>query len=785
MSKAPRPVLSTKAQTLAALRALSDHGRLTAAQVLPLAWFTVGAWARDRATLAADIVARFGDGPLAVRSSAVDEDRAGASQAGKYATKLGVTGRAALDSAIDAVIASYGPGASPDNEVLIQPMLRGVRLSGVAMSRDPATGATYRVIDYAEGGDTTVVTAGQGQVRTFVCATPRPADTRCIVPPDMARVIALIENLEALFPGRALDVEFAIVGEQVFLLQVRALAVPSRDASADLAPVIGRIAAKIRAGQAPHPFLHGRSTVFGVMPDWNPAEIIGIRPRPLALSLYRELVTDAIWAYQRDNYGYRNLRSFPLLIHFAGQPYVDVRVSFNSFVPKDVDPDLADRLVDHYIDRLVAAPALHDKVEFEIVLSCASFDLPQRLTALRERGFSAADCDQLDGCLRALTNRIIDARKGFWRADAAKLDMLTCRRPQIAGSNLDAASRIYWLLEDVKRYGTLPFAGLARAGFIAVQLLKSLVAVGVFSADDYDRVMAGVETVGSRFVRDFTTLDRPAFLARYGHLRPGTYDLLSPRYDEAPDAYLGAEFQPGVPEGPPPFAPDAGQRRGIARLMAERGLDGDVDGLLGFIKSAIELREFAKFEFTRSLSDALALLKDWGAGAGFAPEDLSFAGIGAVREVLAGSDDPADVLARSIAEGRARFAETTLVRLPPLITAPEQAWAFHLPEAAPNFVTRNRTVGPVAVPVRSGAGAALRGAIVCIPSADPGYDWLFSWGIAGLVTAYGGANSHMAIRAGELGLPAAIGVGDTLFARLARARRILIDAGAQRLEILN
>ncbi len=46
-------------------------------------------------------------------------------------------------------------------------------------------------------------------------------------------------------------------------------------------------------------------SIFGVMPDWNPAEIIGLRPWPLSLSLYRELVTDAIWAYQRDNYGYR------------------------------------------------------------------------------------------------------------------------------------------------------------------------------------------------------------------------------------------------------------------------------------------------------------------------------------------------------------------------------------------------------------------------------------------------------------------------------------------------
>ena len=41
------------------------------------------------------------------------------------------------------------------------------------------------------------------------------------------------------------------------------------------------------------------------MPDWNPAEIIGKKPKPLALSLYRELVTDHIWSENRANYGFQ------------------------------------------------------------------------------------------------------------------------------------------------------------------------------------------------------------------------------------------------------------------------------------------------------------------------------------------------------------------------------------------------------------------------------------------------------------------------------------------------
>ena len=39
------------------------------------------------------------------------------------------------------------------------------------------------------------------------------------------------------------------------------------------------------------------------MSDWNPAEMIGLKPKPLALSLYKELITDLVWAESRKSYG--------------------------------------------------------------------------------------------------------------------------------------------------------------------------------------------------------------------------------------------------------------------------------------------------------------------------------------------------------------------------------------------------------------------------------------------------------------------------------------------------
>ena len=105
---------------------------------------------------------------------------------------------------------------------------------------------------------------------------------------------------------------------------------------------------------------------------------------------------------------------------------------------------------------------------------------------------------------------------------APKIDRLAQRLPTIGNAEIDKVSRIYWLIEDCKRYGTLPFAGLARAGFIAVQMLQSFVGVGVLTTDETAAFMASVDTVGLRIGEDFARLSKADFLARYGHLRPGT-----------------------------------------------------------------------------------------------------------------------------------------------------------------------------------------------------------------------------------------------------------------------
>jgi adenylylsulfate kinase-like enzyme/phosphohistidine swiveling domain-containing protein len=769
----------TKAETLERL-APSLHS----AAILPQVRFSVAEWHIDHQRVLDRIVATsWGSETLIVRSSAKGEDSSCDSQAGKFLSVADVEGSGAISLAIERVLASYADNDCPDDQIFVQPMLNKVLMAGVAVTREPRDGGPYFVINYDDySGRADLVTSGTGEkLKTFFCLKSHLQG----FPEHLRPILALLQELEALLGCDALDVEFAL-GENgaLYLLQVRPLVLAQSlmDVEA-VGAATKEIAQKVASLSGPHPYLHGNRSAFGVMPDWNPAEIIGLKPRPLALSLYRELITDSIWAYQRHNYGYKNLRSFPLLTNFHGLPYIDVRVSFNSFIPRDMRPDLAERLVNYYVERLLAQPTLHDKVEFEIIFSCYTLDLPERLSILLENGFSPDDVSHVTDSLRNLTNKIINNQNGLWRNDQQRVDRLVERLAAIRDSSLDKISRVYWLLEDCKRYGTLPFAGLARAGFIATQFLESLVATGIINRSEHAAFMSDLNSVGSQIGRDFGRLSKDEFLDRYGHLRPGTYDILSPRYDEAPDLYFDWAARQQHQSNPPGFALSVSQMRLIERSLKAHGIEHDILSLFDFIKGGIEGREYAKFVFTRSLSDALSLIKQIGAEHGLSTDECSFLNIASVRSLYTESGCIKDRLKESIAEGKRRYALTRQIVLPPLISSSEDAFAFHLPTTQPNFITKRCVTAPITV--LGDSAESLQGAILFIPSADPGFDWIFSRGITGFVTQFGGVNSHMAIRASELAIPAVIGAGEALFDLWKKAGKICLDCGNQQVQFVS
>lgn len=792
-STSPRVRLGTKAETLSRLQ-----GHLHHASVHPQLLFDVSTWRKDPENVLSEVRDFFAENTLViVRSSARSEDSVEGSHAGEFLSVSGVCPHdpGALRSAILRVISSY-PGDDVDNQFFLQEQLTDVAMSGVLLTRDLDTLAPYYVVNFDEvSGATDTVTSGQAsRLRTYVrfrgCTAPFPN-------PSLRNLIEAAREIEQLVGTDCLDIEFGLDRSgRVWIFQVRPIALVGRTIPCDedrFENLLYKISKKFDKLTTSHPGLCGYKGMYSVMTDWNPAEMIGLRPRKLALSLYRELITDNIWAYQRSNYGYRNLRSYPLMVSFLGAPYIDVRVSCNSFVPATLQDDLADRLVDYYVDRLAEHPTDHDKVEFNIVYSCYDLSAATRLRQLLNHGFSEPDIQEIKSGLIQLTNRIISPATGLYRHDFHRLELLKTRFDIITRSQLPLLDKIYWLVEDCKRYGTLPFAGLARAGFIAVQMLRSMVDQGIFEPKDLQRFLNSLNTVArqlTRATRDYRAgkMSREALLETFGHLRPGTYDILSSRYDEAFESY----FRPPEGEEDPVSEPEEAQfllsprqEEMLERALTENDLLVSPSEILQFIREAIEGREYGKFVFTRHVSEILVCIGELGRRHSISREELADLDVRLAQDLYSNltHEFVGDIFRENICKNRAAYQISRLLRLPQLIQGGEDAYHFFMSEVEPNFITDLRVRRPIAIEENL-SRVDLKDKIVLIRGADPGYDWLFTRRISGLVTMFGGTNSHMAIRCAELRIPAVIGCGEEYYRSWSRARELDLDCANRQVRAL-
>jgi phosphoenolpyruvate synthase/pyruvate phosphate dikinase len=763
---------SGKAETLHKLR-----GKLRFASLLPQLHFCLRDWIDaggqwNKLGLQAEWLSQT----LIVRSSAKTEDQQLHSNAGQFLSVADVKGSAAIQEAIQRVFNSFKDD-NADHQILIQPMVRDIRVSGVAFSYEPGQPGPYYVVNYDDDSHSShQVTQGRSNQLKLIyiskSGNPRLYGWK-------KQLLKLLKEMECLFGNDAIDVEFVVTSkDELILLQVRPLALATEKLITlrRQKSVLEGLKQSFRLACLDSGQCTGKSNLLGVMPDWNPAEIIGLRPKPLAYSLYQHLVTDEVWAQQRHQYGYRDVRGVPLMLDLCGIPYVDVRASFNSFIPKQLPNRLATQLVDFYLNRLKTHPQWHDKVEFRVVLASDHFGLQEDLNVLMRHGFSKQDCDLICAALRELTRNIIDEKNGLWLGDREKIQQLPGLHKNILDSVLDDKSKLVNLLTLCREFGARPFAGLARTAFVATNFLRSLVSAGVISIADQERFMQSLSTLSGGLLTSGATSSRKQFLQEYGHMRPGIYDLLSPRYDEMPEEYFSWNTKSQV-KRPPVFTLNKKQKKQLGDLLIQHNYQYTATDFMEFVRQAIEWREKAKYIYSQTLSEILLLCQKLGQQYRLKKEQLVYLEIDQIIH-LAKAKEALELVKKA----QSRFMITRSLILPPLITREIDIDYFQLQAQQPNFITLKRVTAHVVYLTSNSMALSenLEGSIIVLTHADPGFDWLFTHNIAGLVTLYGGCNSHMAIRAAELNLPAVIGTGEVLFQQCANAKLLSLDCEQQK-----
>jgi hypothetical protein len=393
----------TKAETLLILSKLDYN-------VPSVYYFTVEDWNHGSDKIITTIINLFPKTLLAIRSSTKAEDTKDSSMAGAFESLLNVkSNNQSIMEAVAKVIKSFDDDLS--NQVLIQPMVTNVTMSGVVMTHVLDDGSPYHVVNYDDkSGLTDTVTSGTTINKTVYVYNG--VDEKDFDSPYLLSVLNLIRSLQVTFTSIPLDIEFAIDKDsKVHLLQVRRITtINSWNGKINKEVSSRMVFLKQYVSQImqPRPNLFGDRTLLGFMPDWNPAEMIGVVPHPLAMSLYRELITKSTWRIAREKMGYRKMPNVDLMISLFGRVYIDVRNSINSFLPEGLSDSISKKVVEAYIDRLDNNPYLHDKIEFEVVHTAYDFDFENKFNERYPELLSTEEFLVYKSLLRKLTQKAIN-----------------------------------------------------------------------------------------------------------------------------------------------------------------------------------------------------------------------------------------------------------------------------------------------------------------------------------------------------------------------------------------
>ena len=262
---------------------------------------------------------------------------------------------------------------------------------------------------------------------------------------------------------------------------------------------------------------------------------------------------------------------------------------------------------------------------------------------------------------------------------------------------------------------------------------------------------------------------RKKFLKKYGHLRPGTYDIMSKRYDEKNYFNFDKKLNPKILKHQ--FKFNNKQKRKIQKLLKKYFNNMDFDSFINYLKTAIALREYSKFIFTKSVSHILAIISKFSRSNNLNDKISSNIPINYFLKDRIKKKELIDIFRKNN-----DFHEiTNSLKLPQIIHEDTSPYIAPFQINIPNFITSKKIEGKTKNITNNTINEKLDNKIVLIEGADPGYDWIFSHKIKGLVTKFGGANSHMAIRSSEFEIPAAIGCGENIFNELSSHEFVILN----------
>ncbi len=784
-------------------------------ETIPIAQVT--RWMVDCELLRTEHMIEAGHEPLcAVRSSASHEDTPSGTFAGVYRTSLGIP-RSLIASAVVGCWASmWTPTAfayhnrspftrtTPAMAVLVQPLLSPLA-SGVAYSCHPVTGrsdivtinSVYGLAEPLVGGHVTpdhfevqadihshhliiiernIVgkTSARVATHTGLIDQPLPSDDHhkpSLNDRGVLSLARLTRQVERDF-GRAMDIEWAMDDQGIWLLQAR--------------PISHNVGA---SGLTESACVWSRANFKETLPEV---------PSPLGLSFFREFVESNIVRHYRElgciiPHGLSSLRVI------RGRPYINLTL-FQSFIAQLAgDPT-------HITDQMGGQPhpvpiggpprmtwwkLLRAGVLAEWKIRRAARRAPAWFAEMKQMGQAAdhsiAGLSPVD--LRARMDRlgkrlhegdmtfaiVAGVSQGFqalnWlferRIGAGWRSILNASLQGLG--NVISAKQILWLVELAEQAGE-------------ERIVREFLSEEPWKPDQFR-----IRLAGTRFLRAFDD-----YMSEYGHRGLAESDVISPRFAEIPDYVLGVIRGHLLTPGTHSAASirreqESARRETLQRIRSAFGWRWHERAFFNWwhrrLARYLALREANRHHlmyFTAAVRRLTRMIGERLAAAGILQfkDDMFFLTADEMDAVVGGNarDWKSLVMARRAeqAENARHAAPDSLIGLtnaiPPVTPGKADATLIGLP------ISAGCAEGPVRLVLsQEGAREITRGDILVVSVIDPGLAPVLGMA-AGLIVEMGGILSHGAIIAREYGIPAVANVpGVTRL--LKDGERVAVDAG--------
>jgi pyruvate,water dikinase len=752
----------------------------------------------------------LGGGPVAVRSSATAEDAADTSFAGQQETILGVEGEAAVVAAVErcwkslfteravAYRARQGVDAAGLAMAVVVQRLVPAEVAGVLFTRDPTDPDGLRMLAEASWGLGEAVVSGRVTPDRFQidreagAVVGRQLGTKAVrvtaageehVPPDLQQQFCLSDSalsqlaelgrrVEAFY-GDPRDVEWAFAGGAFYLLQARPITVAG---AAEREQVRQSVIAELRAKADPAGTIWVRYNLSEVLPA----------PTPMTWAVVQRLLAadGGFGSMNRDlgaspDPALGSQGGFDLV---AGRPMANL-----SRLPR---VQLTDPPFEYPFAAYKADP--HLALDPKPVLN------PLRGGFLRALLHLPVTVLRLTRLMSRTRKQAETFAKEFTSPHAATLDGMSPSGPGFAAFARDVLARfpwdtlspaelqrdvVFWVnrtLVEFAAHSLKPTVFADLAWNTLVETLKPKIgeerakaAVGELSLGAKPPPDADLATAVKELAAG--TLDRAAFLKRFGHRCTNEMELSQPRWSEAPEEL--ERLIKGV-QSPPPQRGSV--EPGWEKVADEARLFGPARDRfkeqVERLRTYLGLREAAKHYLLTGYAiirrTLVELDRRFGLNGGIfylTPADFP--------DLLAGKS-----LSAKIAAARKRRQTELSLEVPPVLFSDDlDAIGRPLPEPAGGdrlegvALSAGTAEGPALVLTEPTAPPDADGYVLVCPSTDPAWVPLFVRA-RGLVMETGGVLSHGAIVAREFGLPAVAGLPG-ITRRLKTGQVVRVDGG--------